>query len=315
MVRSSARWRVLMAIALFATIGSTGPRALAQYTHSRRSEDYRAAWVTQSGYPTLERNQCAQFSIQFRNVGRATWYKREVNLGTDRPRDRIPGFIREDRCSKPGEPSGWLSSNRVAMREQSVSPGGVATFLFWYTVPPDHQGGTIREYFRLVADGITWMEDCGCFWDVRVVIPPDSATNRSPGAPRSVDEAISWARSQIGSTGWPRLTCLQFVRTAYGFTSSFPNVHDAIQVAQRKNLLRRGSPAEAPRGGWLLWRWDDFGHVSIRTDGASAVHALTLRGTSHAVVREENADLNLGGNSSFAGWVQPGDLRSLLGLR
>ncbi len=48
-------------------------------------------------------------------------------------------------------------------------PGGNATFVFWYSVTADHACGTFREYFRPVADGVTWMEDYGVYWDVNVV--------------------------------------------------------------------------------------------------------------------------------------------------
>jgi len=128
---------------------------------------YSAQWVWQNAYPTLERNQCYRFVVQFRNSGTATWYPDIVHLGTDRPQDRIPGFIREDRCT--GQTSGWISGNRVALQESSVPPGGIGSFAFWYTVTPDHAFGVFREYFRPVADGITWMEDWGVYWDVAVV--------------------------------------------------------------------------------------------------------------------------------------------------
>jgi hypothetical protein len=28
--------------------------------------------------------------------------------------------------------------------------------------------GNYKEYFQLVADGITWMEDYGIYWEVKV---------------------------------------------------------------------------------------------------------------------------------------------------
>lgn len=142
----------------------------AQYTYSRRPEDYRSVWVTQNANPTLQRGEPYQFSIQFRNTGAATWHRGVVNLGTDRPRDRIPGFVRDDERTR--RRSGWISSNRVELQEAPVPPGGIGTFVFWYTVPATHALGVFREYFRPVADGITWMDDCGCYWDVTVIDRP-----------------------------------------------------------------------------------------------------------------------------------------------
>lgn len=129
--------------------------------------DYRAQWVSQNPYPTLRRNQCYRFVVQFRNTGTAVWHPSVVRLGTDRPQDRIPGFIREDRCTS--QPSGWIQPNRVILQELAVPPNSLGTFVFWYTVPHDKAFGTGREYFRPVADFVTWMDDWGVYWDVTVV--------------------------------------------------------------------------------------------------------------------------------------------------
>jgi hypothetical protein len=131
------------------------------------SQSYRAQFVSQNSYPTLKRNESYQFEVKLKNTGVSVWQRGTVNLGTDRPRDRIPGFIREDLVGR--NPSGWMKENRVVLVEESVPPGGIGTFRFWYTVPPDKAFGTFREYFRPVADGITWMDDWGIFWDVAVV--------------------------------------------------------------------------------------------------------------------------------------------------
>lgn len=161
-----------LAIVLIVLLGTgislelTPSAALAQYSMSRNPGDYHAAFVGQNAYPTRQPGQCYRFEIQFRNTGTATWHRGVVNLGTDRPLDRVPGFLRED-CN--GRSSGWVSPNRIPLQENAVSPGGIGTFVFSYTITPDHAAGTFREYFRPVADGITWMEDCGCYWDVTVV--------------------------------------------------------------------------------------------------------------------------------------------------
>ncbi|MCX6809682.1 MAG: hypothetical protein NTZ65_02975, partial [Candidatus Berkelbacteria bacterium] len=60
-----------------------------------------------------------------------------------------------------------LAPQRVYLQEDSVAPGGTGHFTFWMkndNVSP----GTHREYFRLVADGITWMEDYGIYWEINV---------------------------------------------------------------------------------------------------------------------------------------------------
>jgi hypothetical protein len=125
---------------------------------------FRSEWVSQNGFPTLKRGEKYQFEVKIKNTGVRTWERDKVNLGTDRPRDRVPGFIREG-----DGPSGWLKENRVEMVEAQVVPGETATFRFWYTVSSDKPLGTYKEYFRPVAEFITWIEpDQGIYWDVTV---------------------------------------------------------------------------------------------------------------------------------------------------
>lgn len=129
-------------------------------------EQYKAEWVEQNPYPTLSPGQSYRFTVSLRNVGTRTWTKDMVYLGTDRDKDRVPIFTREDQVSN--NPSGWSAPNRVVMEQHGVAPAGIATFSFWYTVPADWGPGTYREYFRPVADGITWMNDMGIYWDIIV---------------------------------------------------------------------------------------------------------------------------------------------------
>ena len=131
-----------------------------------RSVSIHAAWVSQNSYPTLLAGQSYQFEVKLTNTGSSVWGPQTIRLGTDRLADRIPIFTREDRVG--GLPSGWLSPNRVSLIESQVSPGQTGTFRFFYTVPTNVAAGTYREYFRGVAEQITWLEDMGIFWDVTV---------------------------------------------------------------------------------------------------------------------------------------------------
>lgn len=130
----------------------------------------KAAWDSQSGYVTAKQNESAQFTVRFRNTGSTTWQKNgatPMRLGTRRAQDRIPAYIRED---VPGRsPSGWTNPNRITMVEESVAPGGIGTFAFWYTIPGDKAAGTQREYFGLVQDNYAWLPDLGVYWDITVL--------------------------------------------------------------------------------------------------------------------------------------------------
>lgn len=126
------------------------------------ADRYHCQFVSQNAYPTLDSGQSYNFQITLKNTGTTTWQRGIVNLATNRSRDRIPIFTREG-----DGPSGWLTGNRIAFQEASVAPGANATFSFWMKntgVGP----GVYQEYFQPVADGISWMEDYGVYWNVSV---------------------------------------------------------------------------------------------------------------------------------------------------
>lgn len=156
---------------------------------------YLAEFVSQNAYPRLMAGQSYKFVLTVKNIGTATWENDVVHLGTDRPRDRIPSFIREDIPGK--NPSGWIKDNRIIMQEDSVAPGENATFEFWYTVPQTLPDGVYREYFNLVADGITWLNDLGIFWEVTVDNLPHARfvdQNAYPPTLKAGDSYEFWVR-------------------------------------------------------------------------------------------------------------------------
>lgn len=130
----------------------------------------KARWLEQSPYPILKTGQSYLFIVKFQNTGNVTWYgenySNPIRLGTARPKDRIPRFVREDWQSQ--QVSGWVKENRVKMVEETVLPGGIATFIFWMSVPDGLSAGTYREYFQLVQEGVTWISDPIVYWDIKV---------------------------------------------------------------------------------------------------------------------------------------------------
>ena len=134
----------------------TVPTLVDQYHYAFAGQTFNAK--------TVRRGEAIEFALTVKNTGSAIWQQGTVNLGTDRGRDRIPGWVREG-----NGPSGWLKENRIKLEQSSVAPGGTGSFRFWLTTPSDKAPGTYREYFRVVADGITWMEDYGIYWDLTVI--------------------------------------------------------------------------------------------------------------------------------------------------
>jgi hypothetical protein len=112
--------------------------------------------------------------VKIKNEGTKTWYKNEVHLGTNDPKDRGSHF------SHPNYSTGlnpdWLSDNRVQMQEESVGPGQEATFKITITANGNPlREGTHREEFQLVKDGpgSFWFGDFSLYWDINVIEPID----------------------------------------------------------------------------------------------------------------------------------------------
>jgi hypothetical protein len=61
----------------------------------------------------------------------------------------------------------WITVNRAnVMNESIVAPGEYATFTFDIQAPST--SGTYSEYFRPIAENLTWMNDTGIYWNVTV---------------------------------------------------------------------------------------------------------------------------------------------------
>ncbi|MEK7461355.1 MAG: glycosyl hydrolase [Patescibacteria group bacterium] len=169
------------------------------------ADQYHAGWVSQNSNPTLLQGQSAQLEVQLRNTGSATWNKGSIFLGTDREQNRTPAFTRG---------SGWVSTNRVGMVESSVDPGSTATFRLTNTVPGGLATGTYREYFRPVAEGITWMDDMGIYWDVTVQSLADTyhaawvSQSSYPAALPGQTVQMQVVLRNTGSSTWQKNTVL-----------------------------------------------------------------------------------------------------------
>lgn len=147
------------------------------------SVTYHHSYVSQNAYPTLSPGQSYTFTLTVQNTGTATWTQGVVHLGTDKPADRVPFYTEGS--------TGWTGTNgnRIAMQQASVAPGAQATYNFDISIPANTAPGTYREYFRLVADGIQWMEDYGIYWDITVAYPHFQYVSQTPTSPGNPDAA------------------------------------------------------------------------------------------------------------------------------
>jgi len=123
------------------------------YSNSSRTQPFTSVTTTVPGGRIYLR-------VQARNQGFQTWDPSFVNLATSNPQDRTSAFY----------DSSWITTTRVArLIEPSVAPGQVGTFEFAMTAPQNP--GSYSEYFNLVAEGHTWLNDIGLYYYINVVIP------------------------------------------------------------------------------------------------------------------------------------------------
>lgn len=121
---------------------------------------YKAQWVRQSESVNLASGDTAELWVEFKNTGNTVWKadgSTPFRLGTANKLDRQSGFY---------DPS-WITSNRVAnISPAEVKPGEVGKFTF--KVQASQPTGKYKEYFRPVIDNLTWLDDVGLYWDIKV---------------------------------------------------------------------------------------------------------------------------------------------------
>ena len=122
---------------------------------------YHARWSGQSADPTLAPGETASLVVALLNTGYRGWYAGVPNaqaaLGTADPLD----------VARPELASGWLSPNRIAVPTTAyVGPGQIGWFQF--TVRAPSAPGDYTLAVRGVVDGVTWLEDQGIYFTIRV---------------------------------------------------------------------------------------------------------------------------------------------------
>lgn len=132
---------------------------------------YDDVWVTQgvelgvqANHGTLSPAHDYYAYVDLRNTGGLPWaVGGRVKLGTSAPDGRCSAFATSD----------WNGCGRASLVDTNVSvpgknhiaPGETARFRFRFRGATGTAGKTYREYFRPLAEGITWMRDQGIYFD------------------------------------------------------------------------------------------------------------------------------------------------------
>ncbi|MBA3757275.1 hypothetical protein H0X09_00185 [Candidatus Saccharibacteria bacterium] len=136
------------------------------YSNSARTQTFTSV-------PTVVPGGKIYVRVKARNMGTQTWDQSFFHLAASRPMDSVGIFA----------DSTWVSNSRAAkMLENTISPGGIATFEFALQAP--NAAGTYSEYYNLVAEGRSWLNDLGLFFTVNVntAISPSNSTNTTLGS-------------------------------------------------------------------------------------------------------------------------------------
>lgn len=135
------------------------------------SQGYASKIVAQSEFPsTTEGDADAQLWFDYQNVGEFDWQKDGiVRLGTDRDRDRTSKFADSRWVSpdRPGTFAGKVVNGQLDTSATVILPGETARFIVPLKTNVQTLGKS-REYFRLVAERWSWLEDYGAYQDVTV---------------------------------------------------------------------------------------------------------------------------------------------------
>lgn len=119
------------------------------YTDSGRTTSLNGA--------TVSPGQKVYLRVKAKNTGNTVWQQSFFKLGTNKPQGG----------SSPLQSDDWITSGRVdRMLEDSVEPGETATFESSLLAPDN--SGTYTQYFKPVAEGITWLNDVGLKFSLTV---------------------------------------------------------------------------------------------------------------------------------------------------
>jgi hypothetical protein len=106
---------------------------------------------------TMKKGTRALVTFKVKNTGNKTWNQQNSRLGTAEPFGRVSTF----------RYNSWLSANRATiLEEDSVAPGQIATFKFWYQAP--NNTGSYEEKFTPVIEGVAWVPYSGLYLNTKV---------------------------------------------------------------------------------------------------------------------------------------------------
>lgn len=219
-----------------------------------------------TGVPTVAPNGKFYVRVKARNMGNQTWESSFLNIGVSRPIDRASSYA----------DGTWVSNSRAArLLETSVAPGQIGTFEFAIQAPSTP--GTYSEYFNLVAEGRTWLNDLGLIFLFNVTTPGEAAvTNATLSAGQSLardDFLLSTDRNSVLTLRGDGDLVLYSNGLVPWHTGAFDRTGSRLVMQADGNLvLYNGS-------GQALWNTETGGNPNARlvlqTDGNLVLYSAS----------------------------------------
>jgi len=202
--------------------------------------------------------------VKARNVGYQTWSQSNLHLGTSNPNDRTSQLY----------DSSWLNPSRPAgLVETGVAPGEVGTFDFTLHAP--QQTGSYNEYFNLVADGVTWLNDPGLYFTVNVVSPVAAPNNQNTGL--SAGQSLNVGKYLLSPDTQSTLNLLSNGNLAL-YNNFKPYWANNINTSNASFVVMQGDGnlVEYDKSGNPLWSSNTTGsgnHLDLQTDGNLVIYS------------------------------------------
>ena len=187
------------------------------------TNSYKAAYSSQSSYPTISQNSRSNAFVRFSNTGTSPWRDstsasqagvKPVVLGTDGPVNRASAF--SSTWPNPARPGTTFSKVyesdgvTLATDQHTAQPGQIVEYDFTLTATQNQKPGLYREYFQLLREGaINWpIDNAGAHLDVTVAQSNYRASyaSESPSVSFTTGSTSSYSLSfslkNTGGTTW-----------------------------------------------------------------------------------------------------------------
>jgi len=126
-----------------------------------KAAEYSAQWIAQAETVSVNIGETESVWVEIKNTGTVKWVNigdNAVKLGTARKRDSASAFYSDS----------WLSENRLTVAQQEeINPGEIGRFVFEVTA--GLSPGIHKEYFGLVAEGVTWFDEFDFYIEIEVL--------------------------------------------------------------------------------------------------------------------------------------------------